>query len=452
MLKQITLTLLLACVAPHTQQILAEEAIYSDSLRGEDFENIPSMNKNFIESQNPTSEKKYVRKHATIGDNIGDAIREGAENIVGNIKDNASEMLDSITKSPMLVNCFMSPTKCAVTKDARRHGTMVAAMMENKIRDLDKYLSEGGRVLKETFAQCITGKLDHGTSKTKAFNACDAQINQKGSILNFATGKLADSHQGVLEDSLDWANVPNNPETKHIINLMKSFLGDLVVEKVGSEKGVTIDLKNNYGKSLDNELFTTSQPLRHALKPSEYLFKLQTFYRKQICSPILKEGNAFLSNTRKISLLVKKLNIGAASGVFHPDILRSFTDIEPSQRRGECNHLANSYARLRFSRESNQIRDLAMQSLKNPHLSESTKSIIQNRLDLFTGSSQDQIKFFDREDEILGKNLASLKRRSTRQKEDKAKISYRKKGMRRTQQRMQKSLGRCSIDTGDGCI
>ncbi len=440
--------LILSPLIATKSNLLANQPIYSDHLREGDMKNLPTGKREFLNPTKKSTYKTFKRGQSSLGDEIAESIQYGMETLKNRAKESGKALLDSVIGNDMQTQCFMSPTNCAVAKDARRHGTMIADIMERKLSDLDQFLGEGGRVLKESFAKCVSAKLDAGTSKSPAYKACEKAIRGENSILDFSTGNLSRHHQGVIEDSLKLGGIPKTETVNHVKNLLKLFVGDPQIQKIGEK----VDFKNNYGFALDENLNQKVTRQKHPMDTGEYMQKIQSYYREQICQPILRDGTRFLNNPTRIEKLISDLNTGAVKGAFHTEVISSFRDIAPANRRGECIQLANSYGRLRFSRESSQVRQLGKHVLRNPHLSESTRKIVSRRLENFAASAHDQLTIFEKQDDILGEALTKIRRQSASDKEKKANLSYREKAMARTERKMENKLSHCSVETGEGCI
>ena len=435
----------------HLGTLNASDSIYSKTLKEKDFQHLPAKHKKSIEFGENESKRLVERFGDSLGDQIIDSIKDGAANIVGNAKQAGKDLLGSFSDGPMLMNCFMSPTKCAVAKDARRHGTMVASITEEKIRSFDQYLGTGEKLVKEEIARCIPRMLSEPKgpkSLGQALERC-MDTNRRGSgVFNYGlSNDKTKPSAGIIAGSLEWAGVKPEGHTQYITNLMKNMLGDTKME----QKSGGVEFSEDYGNIVSANLLILEKKRTHSLQSSQYLQMLSHYFEKNICRPILS-GKLFTRDNKKIIRLVEKLETPYTKGILFPEVLKSFASIAPENRSVQCRSLSNAVSRARFSREMSELISLSGRLLSNPKLSETSKGLMQGKINMLRNSVQEEINFFDSQERRLGKSLADITRKSKLDKKARANRSYEQMELESTAEQMHQKLGACSVETGEGCI
>ena len=308
-----------------------------------------------------------------LGINLGVGSDCGRVNFEGTMRSTMQNMLDSkyfgdlgrnvVASSPMLLTCYMSPTWCAIVKQAQLNANFLSQMRLDQCSLVDRYTDSRTEDFYRERQDCVRQKIaDNGGDLESAMGSCQNVYNVD--LKNWA-GKSAGGKTSVnklIESSAKWAGL-NGAEADRATDLVKAFVGDTVVSK----GNVSVD----YGSRLK------------ALTPEVHLKDLQEVVQKKLCGEILarieRDGGR-----RTVDQLITDADLravvpGKGEELLDRQTIEALSFLPARQRQAACKKLGDTVALTTFTNDANRSVDLLSVAAQNPNLPPERRSELEEK-------------------------------------------------------------------------
>lgn len=301
--------------------------------------------------------------------------------------------LDIVRSGPMLLTCYMSPTWCAIIKNAQLNANFLSQMRLNQCSLIDKYVDSRVEDYYQERQSCVHKAINsNGGNIDAAMNQCNSNM-WDADLANWAGAKNGEktTTNRLIDSSAQWAGM-NNAESRNTVNLVKALVGDTVI----SRGSVSVE----YG------------PQRRPMTPTTYLQSIEKATYEKLCVRILKkvdDANQQIPVDQIVSdVELKDLSNNSNQLLIDRQTIRALSYMSPKQRDRACRKLSNATAMTLFSNDANRSLDVLTTLTQNPNLPTQRKQEIQQKRDILKGQIDAAIEFNKERNEPLNHVLAQI--------------------------------------------
>lgn len=259
--------------------------------------------------------------------------------------------------SPMLATCYMSPTWCAILKNAQVQAHMIANMRLDQCSLIDKYVDSRVEDYYQERQNCMRKAMrSNGNNAEAALDQCK---NYWDADLASWNGKNKKNENRLISDSAEWAGF-SGADANRVVDLVKGLIGDTVVTK----GNVSVD----FG------------PRRVQLTPRTHLMSIEQATYNDLCGKVVPKVQRSGRNANVDRVItdedLRRLSGESKDLLVDRQTIRSLSFMPYGTRQKACQKLADAMAMSVFSREMSQSLDTLTKLAQNPNLPD------QRRLEL----------------------------------------------------------------------
>ncbi len=260
---------------------------------------------------------------------------------------------DIMAGAPMLLTCYLSPTWCAILKNARIQADFLAQLRLNQCGAINKYIDQRQSDYHEQRSKCVQEQIEgSGGNFEKAIDKCNE--SKEFSLKDWAGGSGQTIENRLLDGTAKWAGLTGD-KAERMMDITKALIGDTVIQK----GRVSVD----YG----------TRSMR--LTPRTYLNEIKSSTFKKLCEdllPRLVNAGAYGGNAFKV---IKDNELKDVSGtnnvILDRQTLTSLAFLPREKRVNACRQLSDALATGTFTKDMEQTLDFLSSVLpSNPHLPE----------------------------------------------------------------------------------
>jgi hypothetical protein len=138
-----------------------------------------------------------------------------------------------LAASPMLAICYFSPTWCSILKQSKLSANALAGMRLKQCGLIDKYIDGRVEDYNQEQQKCVQRAIQaNGGNAERAMEQCKSGGLYTADLSNWSGSKNGStaSNNSLIGSSAKWAEFNNN-ESKDVLNLVKSMVGDTIVSR-----------------------------------------------------------------------------------------------------------------------------------------------------------------------------------------------------------------------------
>lgn len=301
--------------------------------------------------------------------------------------------LSILKAGPMLGICYMSPTWCAIIKNAQLNANFLSQMRLNQCALIDKYVDSRVEDYYQERQACVHKAISsNGGNIDAAMSQCNDNM-WTADLTNWAGARNGEktSTNRLIDSSAQWAGM-TNAESRNTVNLVKALVGDTVI----SQGTVSVE----YG------------PLRKPITPTTYLQSIEKTTYDKLCNRIMKRV-ADVDQSVPVDRLVsdaelKDLSNNSSQLIVDRQTIRALSYMSPKQRDRACRKLSNATAMTLFTNDANKSLDILTTLTQNPNLPPQRKQEIQQKRDILKGQIDAAIELNKERNEPLNQVLTQI--------------------------------------------
>ncbi|MGE4233048.1 MAG: hypothetical protein AB7F43_06945 [Bacteriovoracia bacterium] len=262
--------------------------------------------------------------------------------------------------SPMLATCYMSPTWCAILKNAQVQAHMIANMRLDQCSLIDKYVDSRVEDYYQERQTCMRKAMKNNGNNAEA--ALDQCKNYWDTDLASWTGGSKKNENRLISDSAEWAGF-SGAEANRVLDLVKGLIGDTVVTK----GNVSVD----FG------------PRRVQLTPRTHLMALERATFDDLCGKVVPKVQRSGRNANVDRVItnddLRRLSGESKDLLVDRQTIRSLSFMPYGTRQKACQKLADAIAMSVFSKEMSQSLDTLTKLAQNPNLPDQRKQELDRK-------------------------------------------------------------------------